>query len=57
MTPLDETNPQLGGKLKVDTNELNFAQFRSHTFSQVGFFTDDKLVFVQFDPRYNIFNC
>ncbi len=51
MTLLDEANPQLGGKLTVDTNEFNFSQLRSHTYSQVGFFTDDKLVFVKFDPK------
>jgi hypothetical protein len=46
---LDESHPQLGGKINVETNEINFSQFRSHTLQQVGYFTDDKIVFVQFN--------
>jgi hypothetical protein len=51
MTYLDEAHPILGGKLSVSTGEFNFSQLRSHSFHQLGYFTDDKLVFGQFDKK------
>ena len=50
-TLLDEANPILGGKVKVETSEINFSQLRMHNYNQVGYFTDDKIVFAQFKEK------
>lgn len=48
---IDDKHHQLGGKLKVHTNEFNFAQLKSHSYYQYGYFTDDKLVFAKFNTK------
>jgi hypothetical protein len=48
---VDPNNKNVGGVLKVDTNEFNFSQLSSHHYTQYGYFTDDKLVFGKFDSK------
>ena len=52
MNYIDQTNPQIGGSLKVHTKEWNFSQLFTTSYIQYGYFTDDKLVFGNFNNRY-----
>lgn len=46
---LDVNNKQVGGTVRVDTKEINFSQLSTMSYAQHGYFTEDKLVFAQFD--------
>ena len=48
---LDENNKQVGGKLKVDTQEINLSMLRAFNYQQFGYFTSDKLVFARFNTE------
>lgn len=48
---LDGNNKQVGGTVRVDTREFNFSRLATMSYSQHGYFTEDKLVFAQFDNK------
>ena len=50
---IDENNKQIGGKVKVVTDEINFSLIRHFNYTQYGYFTNDRLVYAKFDTKYN----
>ncbi len=51
---IDDNNKQVGGTIRVDTREYNFSQLSTMSYSQHGYFTEDKIVFAYFDKEYYI---
>ena len=48
LTPIDAERPEIGGKIKCNTKELNFSQLTLRNYNQFGFYTPEKLVFGKF---------
>jgi len=48
---LDINNKQVGGTVRVDTREINFSLLSTMSYSQHGYFNEDKLVFAQFNQK------
>jgi hypothetical protein len=47
-TPIDERDPNMGGKITITTKEFNFSMMKLFVFNQFGYYTNDKLVFGKF---------
>ena len=48
---LDKDNKQIGGKIKVQTSEINLSQLATYNYRQYVYFTGARLVFAKFDSE------
>jgi len=48
---IDAKNKQVGGTVLVKTRELNFNMLSTTSYNQHGYFTEDKIVFANFDKE------